>query len=86
VDRLGGACRTSGEGGVRLGVSGAAWRTHKAGAVVRPLGSGRRAGHGGARSGRRLGAGATGKEERKEGRKGRKERKGKRVKGKRKRK
>jgi len=62
VDRLGGACRTSGGGGVRLGVSGAAWRAHKAGAVVRPLGSGRRAGHGGARSGRRLGAGATGKE------------------------
>jgi len=75
VDRLGGACRTSGGGGVRLGVSGAAWRAHKAGAVVRPLGSGRRAGHGGARSGRRLGTGATGKEERKEGRKGGKKKK-----------
>ena len=87
VDRLGGACRTSGEGGVRLGVSGAAWRAHKAGAVVRPLGSGRRAGHGSARSGRRLGAGAMGKEERKEGRKGgKKEKKEKGVKGKRKRK
>jgi len=29
VDRLGGACRTSGGGGVRLGVSGAAWRAHR---------------------------------------------------------
>jgi len=67
---------------VRLGVSGAAWRAHKAGAVVRPLGSGRRAGHGGARSGRRLEADATGKEERKEGRKGGKERKRKKGEGK----
>ena len=67
---------------MRLGVSGAAWRAHKAGAVVRPLGSGTRAGHGSARSGRRLGAGASGKERGKGGKGGKKRKKRKKGEGK----